>query len=468
MSGEALAEDVGRKPDVVVLSLRDALTTHIAESGSIQPLPNAADWKDQYMSHMTAATKEPTHAPSFPQVKMCFEFKKKTKEGAKKYGPRVPSTCEKKDKPADVTPQTWGPSKATFKAGFGAELKSSISTTTHLSSSMHEHRNSSGQSKRPLGEDGEGDSKGGSNSGKKPKLTKKAFKDLPGPIQSAIYAGGKLSSSLAADHTLNAVVEGASMNSVCDGRAKLLCFSDTTIYLWWYDHGGAIQSHGLDFFQDFPYLVALLTILDHFNDADWGSHPAFQEAEPSDEGTLAYDLTLKGEGPAASETVFRLDFRPTERNSAYSLFGRGTSVLPVTSSAVNPLQEMTSLENVKMVAKMYYPETARMDESGLLKVAHSMAGSKLDPDGYIQGHLLLLLASNSWEDRYVKQMNTLFNAKRLKRVSRCFRVLVFVKIYPIWELRGDEFIRALWDCMCCESSYLSAQAVSILMHVRSL
>lgn len=179
-------------------------------------------------------------------------------------------------------------------------------------------------------------------------------------------------------------------------------------------------------------------------------NPAFKEIYTDNE-ISTYNLALEGEGTAGSHIDFCLDFQHGERNSAYSLFGRGTSVLPVTSAASHPLQKAINLKDVKMVAKMYYPETARMDEGGLLKVAHSIAGSELDPDGYVQGHLPLLIASHSWKDRYWKRMNALFDVKKLKRVSRCFRVLVFVKIYPIWELQGDEFVRALFDSLCCKS-----------------
>ncbi|KZT25735.1 hypothetical protein NEOLEDRAFT_1133263 [Neolentinus lepideus HHB14362 ss-1] len=45
-----------------------------------------------------------------------------------------------------------------------------------------------------------------------------------------------------------------------------LRMADSTIWLWWFDRGGAIQSVGMSFIKNLPYLVVLLDILRRFDE----------------------------------------------------------------------------------------------------------------------------------------------------------------------------------------------------------
>jgi hypothetical protein len=44
-------------------------------------------------------------------------------------------------------------------------------------------------------------------------------------------------------------------------------------YVWWYDHEGAIQSHGINFVLDLSYFLILLLVFQQFSMDNWGTLP---------------------------------------------------------------------------------------------------------------------------------------------------------------------------------------------------
>jgi hypothetical protein len=189
---------------------------------------------DEYVRYH--AWREPgkqTRALSFPQVKMCFEFKKRRD----KIPSGIPQRYEKKDAPEDIAPQSHTKSNAGHEPGAdlapAASLARAPQTQTKIAkkpapSSVPEHSRklrSSTQLKSltplaPIATPSTGSKRGReSNAGEGPSSKKHRINDpdwsnLPGSVQSAIYATGKLSSSPSVDHTLNAVVEGKPSSSI--------------------------------------------------------------------------------------------------------------------------------------------------------------------------------------------------------------------------------------------------------------
>jgi hypothetical protein len=96
-------------------------------------------------------------------------------------------------------------------------------------------------------------------------------KKIPASVQSAIYAAERLSSSVVIAQCLNAMIIGSHFSLLSrmlySDHEHLL---DECLWLWWYDRGGAVQTYGLDFVPDLPYLLDLFAILAHFNDKAWG------------------------------------------------------------------------------------------------------------------------------------------------------------------------------------------------------
>jgi hypothetical protein len=157
----------------------------------------------------------------------------------------------------------------------------------------------------------------------------------------------------------------------------------------------------------------------------------------------------------------------------YSLFGRSTVVLPVTSCLANPLQPGTSLEDVEMVAKIYHPEDTRRSEVDILKFAYSIAGRAEDEEdrGYLRGHLPLLIASYSWPASYTRRIEEVLKptmTKSSRKISRCLRILVFLKLRPIHELPHEQFVKAFFDCILCKYHFLVLAGLTLTVYCRSL
>ncbi len=224
-----------------------------------------------------------------------------------------------------------------------------------------------------------------------------------------------------------------------------------------------MQSCGLDFFEDLPYFVAMLAIMNSFDEELWGQHRAFvRKDEPLFEGGESFTVALEGEGPGRKSIDFDLDINPKLDHTPYGLFGRGTVVLPVTSSAENPLRPGTKLDDdgVELVAKIYYPEQTRTKENDLLNLAYAITEREEDVDR----HLPMLIASKSWEDKYAGAMADQFGVKdetgaenrtedqaKDKKLTRSLRILVFVKLHPVKNLNGIELLKAFRDCVFCKS-----------------
>ncbi|KAI0086096.1 hypothetical protein BDY19DRAFT_1059213 [Irpex rosettiformis] len=98
----------------------------------------------------------------------------------------------------------------------------------------------------------------------------KEDRTVPAAVQSSIYAAERLCSSLTLSHALNAVV------------------INEHIWLTWYERGGCIQSYGLDFINDLPYLMVILVILKYFDDVAWGE--CREVFSPPQDGKVEFTL----------------------------------------------------------------------------------------------------------------------------------------------------------------------------------
>ncbi|KAJ1304185.1 hypothetical protein OPQ81_008585 [Rhizoctonia solani] len=74
------------------------------------------------------------------------------------------------------------------------------------------------------------------------------------------------------DAIVQSRINGAEMLHCSLGRrhALAMLIIDTTIWVWWYDRQGAIQSSGFDFVKDLPHFLILLLALQRFHIGNWG------------------------------------------------------------------------------------------------------------------------------------------------------------------------------------------------------
>ncbi|KDN33810.1 hypothetical protein RSAG8_13097, partial [Rhizoctonia solani AG-8 WAC10335] len=73
------------------------------------------------------------------------------------------------------------------------------------------------------------------------------------------------------EHITDALVRSAEMLHRCGRRHAFgLIIVDATVWIWWFDRQGAIQSTGINFIEDLPRLMVFLFAIQRFPLADWG------------------------------------------------------------------------------------------------------------------------------------------------------------------------------------------------------
>jgi hypothetical protein len=224
------------------------------------------------------------------------------------------------------------------------------------------------------------------------------------------------------------------------------------MWLWWYDHGGAVQSYGLDIVADFPTFVVLLMILKHFSAESWGTNPGFKVVKDveDDEGAEMLTVSLKGKDPVNDHIT--IDFPRTRLRHA--LFRRGTIVVDVTRIASTPtlLDQAQTTGSARTVAKIYRSEEGRHSEVELLNWVYShLKDEDTEYCNAVQGHIPIVIASGHWPDKYASTMKDLLDVDgEIKKLSRGLHVVVFVKLEPITKLTGARFLKVFRDCVICK------------------
>jgi hypothetical protein len=140
------------------------------------------------------------------------------------------------------------------------------------------------------------------------------------------------------------------------GSSRAACtefaVTDTTIWNWWYDRQGAIQTSGFDFVKDLPRFLILLFAWQRFTEEDWG---IVRLGQPGQTFTCDNDVEI---------TVDK-DRRPLYR--PYGIIGRGTTVVEATSTCAQ-------LKGLPLVVKLSFPEESRIPETEILDAVKKKAG----------------------------------------------------------------------------------------------
>jgi hypothetical protein len=238
------------------------------------------------------------------------------------------------------------------------------------------------------------------------------------------------------------------------------------MWMWWFDRDGAIQSFGLNFIADFHLFVALLAILQRFDKVAWGFDSTFRPYKGDDtmeQGTV--DVTVLGppQSPGDERPKVKISLRPGDTPLALNLFTHSSSVVPITRSAGVLLYDGKPLDpSTELVAKIYHPSENRDSEADILALAYKVAAGRDEDATAVRGHLPILVAGNTWEDDTAELIQKVMGIakKENKRRSRKLRVLVFLKLSPIWELSGSSFMKVFRDCFSCtcDASLLFARA----------
>ena len=186
-----------------------------------------------------------------------------------------------------------------------------------------------------------------------------------------------------------------------------------TIWNWWYDRHGAIQTSGFNFATNLPRFLILLFAWQRFTDEDWGLVP---EGQPGQ--TFTCDKNF--------EITLVEDQKPI--HYPYGIIGRGTMVLRATSTC-------SQLKDVPLVVKFSCPEETRIPETEILETIQKHA--RKHPD--VTDHVLHYTTTKS------TTYSTSHIRKRLKldtKGARKLTIIVFEALEGgISNLNGIE----MWD-----------------------
>lgn len=228
-----------------------------------------------------------------------------------------------------------------------------------------------------------------------------------------------------------------------------------TIWLWWFDRAGTIQSFGLNFIKDFPYFIVLMGILDRFHDADWGSSLVFTPSKTTGKSrSTSYDATLDGPNLGQERKKLTVSLHSDDKPLHLSLSNRGSAVARATTPDALPLSPGQFLLGEEMVAKVYYPDETRTSEADCLTYAYGIAAKEDDEAVCVRGHVPVLLAKGEWTNPSAEAIEEVLGIAKGhgKLRPRRLCILLFPKLRHICELDGERFMKAFFDCFRCKCS----------------
>ncbi|KAG9005172.1 hypothetical protein FRB94_001789 [Tulasnella sp. JGI-2019a] len=275
------------------------------------------------------------------------------------------------------------------------------------------------------------------------------------------------------DVTVQCALYGAEMLSASPSLASAMSLAviGNIIHVWWYDRQGAIQTKGLDFVEDLPYLLVLLLALQRLDPVGYGELP-FKENKKITIPSGPIEITL---GKAIVKH--------------YGIVGRATNVYHATSSSSDPRQTLdgedahpsigqlstsidsmrnltlnakdhqrdttNSLHKLKMVAKISWVQEHRTAEHKIVEDAIKKA-EKL-PDGNddriaIVGHVPDIIATiecEGYDTKLIREQLGLGEDHTAAERNRRCRIIISRHLRPITELEGDDLLTAFLECVLC-------------------
>ncbi|EUC55221.1 hypothetical protein RSOL_102550, partial [Rhizoctonia solani AG-3 Rhs1AP] len=181
---------------------------------------------------------------------------------------------------------------------------------------------------------------------------------------------------------------GAEMLHSSLGRrhAIALVNIDATLWVWWYDRQGPIQSTGIDFIRNLPHLLVLLFAFQRFRLEDWGYDLALDPSIKSrHESDYSVNKTTTEKGKEALSRIaatpvdfainseLRIRYKVPMQAPLYAPFclkGRSTVGFGVTNASN---EANTPDEPTPFVAKLYWPHRDRLKEEETIERARGVA-----------------------------------------------------------------------------------------------
>ncbi|KAI0315654.1 hypothetical protein OF83DRAFT_336393 [Amylostereum chailletii] len=276
----------------------------------------------------------------------------------------------------------------------------------------------------------------------------------PPAVQCALYAAERMGSALATDHVIGMLVV------------------DDVLWIWWYDRQGAIQSCGLNFIHNLPYLFAFLFAFQRFDLQMWGFHPTYdsrinQVHIPGAPAVEEPEITLPSAHCDGYQITVAVNLRAQPKKH-HGLRGRFSDVRPVkvvkverdasqprSSLSSESLQLLPQVGDEDYVVKIYHADVSRVSEPEIIERAQTVAMN----DSNVRDHIPYILCYQRVDDVKfsTKRVRTSLGLvvgppdKKLDKSNtfRALRIIVFRKLNPIQELDGKGMMTALLQSIKC-------------------
>ncbi|KAK7051282.1 hypothetical protein VNI00_004782 [Paramarasmius palmivorus] len=233
----------GRKPDVVMMILKDLFATH-----------NLRDTEKILAEHVLA---KPRANILWRHIRSSWEFKKVKSaiplSDEFQKGTYTGQRTTKSDEPARDKAEVLAEAEE-----YGQILRDYMEESNQPGSSIATGSDSGATNETPgndskVGKKRSADTPAGGSSKRqasiKPGLTEPK---APAELQATMYAAECMNAHFGRAHAINFVVH------------------DTRVHIWYFDHEGPIQTSAFDIIEDLPFFLVLLFILQRLDEEQWG------------------------------------------------------------------------------------------------------------------------------------------------------------------------------------------------------
>ncbi|KAL5637364.1 hypothetical protein ACGC1H_001118 [Rhizoctonia solani] len=213
---------------------------------------------------------------------------------------------------------------------------------------------------------------------------------------------------------------------------------DSKVWIWRFDHQGAIQSTGIDFIKSLPRFLVFLLAIQRFDPADWGFDEELDPSIPLRHSSNTR-FTPKPVEYVVDHKVGKLKVNitsDTEKHlhEVFSLRGKSTKVFKVTAPGQPPL-----------MAKLYWPNHNRPHEVKIIEHACD------NPD--LLKHLPSVRGWRNIDSIGTRRIrNQLGIGSNSPRLPRRLVIIIFEELFPITKLSGD-YLVLIW-LQCVRTHYL--------------
>ena len=354
------------------------------------------------------------------------------------------------------------------------------------------------------------DASGGTSSNKRQRVQKNTMKKATETlaVQNGIYAAEKFSDSFSISHVLNLLIE----SMWCIRVVTIIdIHPDDCLWISWIDREGPILSSGCSFFENLPLMLVLLLVIQRFGRRQWGyiselateNRPVLLRAINAD-GTLGVDKVV-------------VNFFPGDKvHSTWGLLGRATTVVGANRNKEVRVEEepkdgggglsgdhYNSLDSARislsttanseelgeewrayyqardeyrktyantikshnLVLKVSWPETSRIEEWKI--VEHARALSKNDK--FIKGHIPHVEGARDFDHYSTKHIRCFLDIQQNESPgTRTLRLIVVNRLWPIYDLDGEQFWNTFWQCVACAYTSIYIPKPPLMLPLRSL